>query len=85
MTNFQKKIRYFIIIASLIIFCYQMKVAFENVLSNATADSTEYISISELDSPPVITFCPNQGIESASLDALGYWTIEDLMNGNNED
>ena len=58
--KFQKGIRYFVIVLSLVIFCYQMTVAFNNLRSDATVDSTEYISISDLDSPPVITFCPRQ-------------------------
>ena len=68
----QRRIRYFVILVSVIIFCYQLKVALNNLMSDATVDSTEYIPISKLDSPPVITLCPRQGIDEAKIVELGY-------------
>ena len=68
----QRSIRYFVIVVSLIIFCYQMRVAIENLKSNATADSTENISISDINTSPVITFCPKQGADFDVLKEFGY-------------
>ena len=78
----QKTVRHIVILISLVIFCYQLKVAFDNVLSNATVDSTEYIPISDLDSPPVITVCPRQGVDDERLYELGYSYIGHLLQGN---
>ena len=78
----QGGIRCFVIVASVIIFCYQMILALARLMGDATVDSTEYISISDLDSPPVITFCSNQGADYRALIELGYWSTEDLLNGN---
>ena len=78
----QNRIRYLVIVVFLGIFCYQIKVALVKLMSNGTVDSTEYISISELDSPPVITFCPTQGVDWNALYKWGYNQPSDLMNGN---
>ena len=69
------RIRYFIILVSVIIFCYQFKVALNNLKSKATVDSTEYVQISDLDSPPVITFCPRQPINEGRLMEWGWGAI----------
>ena len=71
-------IRYFVILSSLIIFCYQLNVALQHLMGDSTVDSTELISISKLDSLPVITFCPNQG---GKLDKWGYKSIIQLTKG----
>ena len=65
-----------------------MHVALENLMSDDTVDSSEYIQISDLDSPPVITFCPRQKLNSEKVDELGYYylgmdifTITDILIG----
>ena len=68
----QRRIRYFVIFVSLIIFCYQVNTALYNVMSDDTVDSTEYINISNLESPPVITVCPRQSINKQILQEWGY-------------
>ena len=80
--TFQRSIRYLVIFVSLIIFCYQLHVALEHLLSIQTVDSTEYIPISDLESPPIITFCPRQVEDEKSLWELGYFNTENLMQGN---
>ena len=68
----QRKIRYVIILASLIIFCFQINTALHHLINKNTVDSTEHISISELDSPPVITICPRQKQNTEKLAEYGY-------------
>ena len=67
-------------------------------MSKATVDSTEYIPITDLDSPPVITLCPRQEYDEEKLKEWGYcrsyffciWNcecnlfIESFLLGNNE-
>ena len=86
----QRNLRYFVIVASLCIFCYQMNSALYQLMSEKSLDSTEYIPISELKSPPVITFCPRQtfgrlteydeGLR-AKLDELGFFYEEKMFLG----
>ena len=78
----QRKIRYFVIVASLIIFLYQMNTALHNLMSNETVDSTEYIPISELDPLPVLTFCPRQKVNTQRIHEFGYSSVNELMEGN---
>ena len=67
------KIRNFVVIISLIIFFYQITVALHKLMSDSTVDSSEYIPISQLTSPPVITFCPRKQIDSKKLnEEFGY-------------
>ena len=81
--EFQGRLRQIVIIVSLIIFCYQVKVALENLIGKETVDSSEYIKISELESPPVITFCPRQGEDFGKIKRMfGYWKSQHLMKGN---
>ena len=47
-------------------------VALKNLKDDATVDSTEYIQVSDLDTPPTITFCPRQRVERQILIGLGY-------------
>ena len=49
-----------------------MNVALHNLMSNETIDSTKDIPISNLDSLPVITFCPRQQVNAPKIDELGY-------------
>ena len=59
-----------------------MRTALHQILSQETVDSTDYIKISDLDSPPVITFCPRQiDIYKKDLGEWGYWFARDLMAG----
>ena len=81
--EFQRRLRYIVIFVSLIIFCYQVKIALDNLISNDAVDSTENIPISDLDSPPVITFCPRQGVDDRKLKEWGHWYhIRNLLKGN---
>ena len=68
----ERKIRFFVILVSLIIFCYQIETAFYHLMSEATVDSTEYISISDLDSPPLITICPRQELNWQTTEEWGW-------------
>ena len=87
--EFQSRIRYFVILVSLIIFCYQLNIALYHLLREDTVDSSEYIPISEMDSPPIITFCPRQGADSQKMFGLGYgkhwygitYSVDDLLQG----
>ena len=74
-------IRYLVVLASLIIFCYQMNIALHHLMSVDTVDSSEYIPISDLDSPPVITICPMLKQDVKPLNDLGYMHTYNLMNG----
>ena len=90
----QIALRYVVILASLIVFSYQVHTALTQVLSGDTVDSTEYIPISKLDPPPIITFCPRQTIINnlimneqkykewgQTLDKLGYYNEFDILTG----
>ena len=68
----QNLIRNFVILASVIIFCYQLTTALNKLLSDATVDSSEEVPISELEYPPLITICPRQGKEWKSVEKWGY-------------
>ena len=64
-----------------------MKTALENLMSEPTVDSTEHISIMNLEAPPVITICPRQPITEETkqqLIELGYRSknqVSDLFKG----
>ena len=49
-----------------------MNMALQNLMGDVSVDSTEYINISDLDSPPVITFCPRQPINMRKLFEWGW-------------
>ena len=53
-------------------------------MSNDAVDSTEYIPISDLESPPIITLCPRQGYYSKLLEWRGYASIKDFLLGNDK-
>ena len=77
-----KQIRYFVIISSLIIFCYQFSRALHHLLGWETVDSTEHILVSHLDSPPVLTFCPRQDKNIEKFYEYGYMSrASDLLKG----
>ena len=77
-------IRYFVILVSLIAFCYQLIQALCRLMSNDVVDLTEDVPISDLDSPPVITVCPRQPVNRQQLIDWGYTYGEGyLMLGNN--
>ena len=66
-------IRYFVILVSLIAFCYQLIQALCRLMSNAVVDLTEDVPISDLNSPPIITVCPRQPVDHQKLVDLGYF------------
>ena len=78
-----QRIRYFVILASLIIFCYQLNTALHHLMNVETVDLTEYIPISELDPPPVITLCPRIWGNSKILTNYGYKDMSALIKGKN--
>ena len=78
----QNSIRYIVILASLIIFCYQFNTALLHLIGKETVDSTEYIPLSDAKSLPVITICPRQGQDFTRLNEWGYYTIDYLLYGN---
>ena len=80
--DFQRGLRYLVIFGSLFIFCYQFRVALRHLVSETTVDSTEYISIADLDTPPVVTICPRQPVDEEKLKDLGYDGVSNLMAGN---
>ena len=80
----QRKIRYFVILVSLIMFCYQLNTALQHLMDEGTVDSTDVISISDLEAPPVVTFCPRQGAWYEKLAELGYSNVYNLMQGTAE-
>ena len=52
-------------------------------MSKATVDSTEYIPISDLNSPPIITFCPKQAENRILLFKWGYFgSISNFLTGS---
>ena len=67
---------------SLIMFCYQLSIALNNLIDNKAVDSTEYISIADLDSSPVITFCPRQGENHQKLEELDFDDLDNVFLGN---
>ena len=75
-----QRIRYLVIVVSLVIFCYQIDVALYNLMSDDTVDSTEYIPISHLDPLPIITFCPRQE-EDWKNGEKGFASIDHLLKG----
>ena len=85
----QIQIRYLVVSASLIIFWYQLNTALDHLLREDTVDTSEYVSISDMDSPPIITFCPRQGANSQKMFGLGYgkhwygitYSVDDLLQG----
>ena len=83
--EFEGRIRHIVIIISLIIFSYQLKVALEQLIGKETVDSSENIKISELETLPVITFCPRQGPDLAKLRDFGYLhNLKYFMKGNDK-
>ena len=68
----QNLIRNFVILASVIIFCYQLTTALNKLLSDATVDSSEEVPISDLEYPPLITICPRQEKQWQSIKEWGY-------------
>ena len=75
-----KIIRNSVVVASLIIFCYQLYIALNNLMNEATVDSTENIPISNLDPLPLITFCPRQEVD-LKFQTTGYSSIQHLTVG----
>ena len=57
-----------------------MNVALDNLLSDVSVDSTEYVQISELEHPPIITFCPRQPINEIKLVQYGWGFVFMKMN-----
>ena len=77
--------RYFVILASLIIFCYQLYTALNHLLSEATVDSTQYIPISHLKYPPLLTICPRQEKTWKNIEDWGWEEVADdysILTGN---
>ena len=70
--------RYFVVITSLIIFCDQMNIALHNLMGEETVDSTEYIPISDLEAPPVITICPRQREDKQKLKESSWGYFESI-------
>ena len=67
------------------IFCYQIHNALNKLMGDETVDSTAYIPISDLESPPIITFCPIQPESMYKLAELGYDTSYKLVQGNDKE
>ena len=49
-----------------------MNKALHLLMKNETVDSTQNINITDLDPPPLITFCPRQKVNTQKLDEFGY-------------
>ena len=63
------------------IFCYQIHNALDKLMGDETVDSTAYIPISDLESPPVITFCPIQSESMYKLVESEYDNSSNLVQG----
>ena len=78
--KFNNCIRYVVILISIFIFCYQISIAWKKLISKPTVDKTEYISITDLESPPIMTFCPRQHIMDISKKQLRKWGYDKPKN-----
>ena len=65
-----------------------MKVALHNLMSEATVDTTEYIPISELETPPILTLCARQAVADKNeeefiltVDKFQYWNEFEMLKG----
>ena len=72
----QFSFRYLLILALFGFFCYQMRTAIKQIMSQETVDSTEYIQISDLNPPPAITFCPRQALNFLNAEEMGLGSDE---------
>ena len=70
----------FILAFSFVMFCFQAKIAFDNLLYPPVVDSTEKFNIAEIDSP-LITICPLDTINHTILESFGYLHFNDLLRG----
>ena len=64
-----RALKWIILACALIMFFYQAKIAVNKLLNPPVVDSTEIISIAEVD-PPLITICPKYQISSEISEAL---------------
>ena len=71
--KYHNSIRYVVILISVIIFSYQISNAWKQLISKPILDKTEYFPITDLDNPPIITFCPKQPIMNKSKELLKKW------------
>ena len=58
-----------------------MNIALHSLKEKVTVDSTEDVPISELETPPVITFCPQQEVDLDTLNEWGYFKVRNLLTG----
>ena len=72
--EFNNFIRYLVILISITIFCYQINIAWETLLSTPTVDKTDYIPVTKqkVKDLPIITLCPRQTIDVKELEEMGY-------------
>ena len=78
--KYHNSIRYVVILISVIIFSYQISNAWKQLISKPILDKTEYFPITDLDNPPIITFCPKQPIMNKSKELLKKWGYDKPKN-----
>ncbi len=71
-------IRYIVLIISLAMFCFQLRIAVINLISPPTVDSTIEKDITEVDLP-IITICPYDQTNLTRLREIGGWSYVHSM------
>ena len=74
------KFKKFLLIFSVVMFCYQFKTAIENLISPNLVDSTSIKNIEEINLP-IITICPRNQLNKAKLKELGYVDFSNVLYG----
>ena len=67
-----------ILLVSVALFCYQMKIAFNKLVNRSLVDATKYFNIKEIE-PPLITFCPHDQWNNTQVE---YWDMPDFLKGS---
>ncbi len=78
--NRTRLIKICVLLASLTMFYFQMKVSFENLANPPIVTTEERLSFEDID-PPLITICPQNQIDETKLKNLGYANFGDLLHG----
>ena len=74
------KLKKFLLIFSVVMFCYQFKTAIENLISPNLVDSTSIKNVEEINFP-LITICPTNQLNKAKLKELEYVDFSNVLYG----
>ena len=69
-----------VILISLVMFGFQMKISLENLFNPPIIVSEKKLSITEID-PPMLTICPLNQVDEEKLKSFGYATYSKFLKG----